>query len=276
MAAEHTTDDPAEELGEYRAAGKARRRGEPRRGWWTSQFILRMWLHLHTQSTLSPAVELETRRATANHFHRAKERRFENRERKERACVRNTLQIAYFRKQITFSLFYYAAALKEEEEEEEEEEKSNWIRGMQTLGVTSNPQSTLRTGRETASQACKQSTANKRPMNAATEQTKKPPNPKSKRDEAQRGAWVLNEDDRAIWWVKISWRNKTSRATKSRARNTFLRGDASISTRHRDTGRERERERESIRIGIFAGDAVVRKSTSFFLFAPSPQVPGLF
>jgi len=40
--------------------------------------------------------------------------------------------------------------------------------------------------------------------------------------------------------------------------------------------REREGERESIRIGIFAGDAVVRKSTSFFLFAPSPQVPGLF
>jgi hypothetical protein len=32
MAAERTTDDPAEELGEYRAAGKAGRRGEPRRG----------------------------------------------------------------------------------------------------------------------------------------------------------------------------------------------------------------------------------------------------
>jgi len=43
-----------------------------------------------------------------------------------------------------------------------------------------------------------------------------------------------------------------------------------------DTERERERERESIRIGIFAGDAVVRKSTSFFHFAPSPEVPGLF
>jgi len=42
------------------------------------------------------------------------------------------------------------------------------------------------------------------------------------------------------------------------------------------TQRERERERESIRIGIFAGDAVVRKSTSFFHFAPSPEVPGLF
>jgi hypothetical protein len=59
---------------------------------------------------------------------------------------------------------------------------------MQTLGVKRKPQSTLRTGRETASQACKQSTANKRPINAATEQTKKPPDPKSKRDEAQRGA----------------------------------------------------------------------------------------
>jgi hypothetical protein len=39
-----------------------------------------------------------------------------------------------------------------------------------------------------------------------------------------------------------------------------------------DRERERKRESESIRIGIFAGDAVVRKSTSFFLFAPSPQV----
>jgi hypothetical protein len=77
-----------------------------------------MRLHLHTQSTLSPAVELETRRATANHFHTAKERRLENRERKKRACVRTTLQIAYFRKQITFLFFYYAAAVKEEEEEE--------------------------------------------------------------------------------------------------------------------------------------------------------------
>jgi hypothetical protein len=83
-----------------------------------------MRLHLHTQSTLSPTVELETRRATANHFHTAKERRFENRERKKRACVRTNLQIAYFRKQVTFLFFYYAAALKEEEEEEEEE-KSN-------------------------------------------------------------------------------------------------------------------------------------------------------
>jgi hypothetical protein len=82
-----------------------------------------MRLHLHTQSTLSPAVELETRRATANHFHSAKERRLENRERKKRACVRTTLQIAYFRKQITFFFFYYAAALTKEEEEEEE--KSN-------------------------------------------------------------------------------------------------------------------------------------------------------
>jgi len=44
-------------------------------------------------------------------------------ERKKRACVRTTLQITYFRKQITFLFFYYAAALKEEEKEEEE--KSN-------------------------------------------------------------------------------------------------------------------------------------------------------
>jgi hypothetical protein len=95
-------------------------------------------------------------------------------ERKERACVRTTLQIAYFRKQITFLFFYYAAATLKEEEEEEEE-KSNGIRGMQTLRVTSNQQSTLRTGRETASQACKQKHGKQTPDQCRyrTEQTKK-------------------------------------------------------------------------------------------------------
>jgi hypothetical protein len=50
---------------------QARGGGEPRREWY-SRDILGMRLNLHTQSTLIPAVELESRCAVAYHFHRAR------------------------------------------------------------------------------------------------------------------------------------------------------------------------------------------------------------
>jgi hypothetical protein len=80
-----------------------------------------MRLHLHTQSTLSPAVELETRRATANHFHTAKERRLENRERKKRACVR-TNRLFSKTDNVLVLLLHRST---ERRRKEEEEEKSN-------------------------------------------------------------------------------------------------------------------------------------------------------